>query len=42
MAIATNTTPAQWLAEDDITIVTAMELLRERDRGPKPEEYDGD
>lgn len=30
LAIATNQTPAAWLAEDDRTIVTAIDVLEEQ------------
>lgn len=30
LAIATNQTPAAWLAEDDRTIVTAIDVLEQQ------------
>jgi hypothetical protein len=30
LALATRTAPSQWWAEDDATIATALDVLRER------------
>lgn len=43
LALRTHTLPSQWLAEDDMTIATALELLHEEDERQRQghDGYDG-